>query len=136
MFRTLISAALLFLLIHPVVAQQKKTPSFEEVISLQSSCSPLISPDRKQIIYEVGKTDWKNNRFDTERWLARVGEEPFQLTNNPNNSRSSPSCSSDGKWDAFLSERSDKTQLHRKSKDLTFPQCQETGRKRCLAGAF
>jgi dipeptidyl aminopeptidase/acylaminoacyl peptidase len=92
--------------------QQQKTPSFEEVISLRNAGEVVISPDGEMIAYTVQTADWNENRFDTEIWLARNNGEPFQLTNNPKNSSTSPVFSPDGKWLTFLSDRGSKVQVY------------------------
>lgn len=96
---------------YSVSGQTLKTPSFEEIISLQSVFNPEISPDGKSVVFEMRSTDWKNNRSDTEIWLSKEGKEPFQLTNNPKDNSTNPKWSPDGKWIAFLSRREDKNQL-------------------------
>ena len=107
--------------------EQKKSPSFEEVISLRNAGMVTISPNGELVAYTVQTTDWNDNRFDTEIWLAKNGEEPFQLTNNPKNSSSSPMFSPDGKWLAFLSERGNKSQVYvlRLAGGEAFPVTQE-----------
>lgn len=87
-------------------------PSFEEVISIRSVGGPVISPDGRSIAFSVRTTDWKNNRYDSEIWLVRDGEKPFQLTRTKNGSSGSPKWSPDGKWIAFLADRGDKRQMH------------------------
>ena len=88
-----------------------KVPSFEEVLSLQSLGTPVISPDGRHMAYTVRSTDWAKNSYDTEIWLAKEGQEPFQLTRNPKGSSSNPQWSPDGQWLAFTSSRGDKNQL-------------------------
>jgi dipeptidyl aminopeptidase/acylaminoacyl peptidase len=107
--------------------QQKKSPSFEEVISLRNAGEIAISPDGAVIAFTVQTTDWSDNRFDTEIWLIKNGMEPYQLTNNPKNSSSSPIFSPDGKWLAFLSDRGNKSQVYvlRLSGGEAFPVTEE-----------
>ena len=87
-------------------------PSFEDVANLHSVGDPRISPNGAMIAYTVRSTDWKENRYDTEIWLARHGEEPFRLTNNPDGSSSGPRWSPDGRWLTFVSDRGEERDLH------------------------
>ncbi len=93
------------------IAQTKKAPSFEEVISLQSVSNAVISPDGNSIVYEFQTVDWKENRYDRELWISNKGEAPFQLTNNLKNNSNNSKWSPNGKWIAFLSKKSEKTQV-------------------------
>ena len=98
--------------VSTTIAQEKKDPSFEEVISLHNVSNPEISPDGKSILFTKSGTDWQENRFDTEIWLSKNGAKPIQLTNNPKASSGSPKWSPDGKWIAFISRRGENSQIH------------------------
>jgi dipeptidyl aminopeptidase/acylaminoacyl peptidase len=91
---------------------EKKDPSFEEVISLRSVGAVVMSPNGELVAFTQQSSDWDDNRFDTEIWLMRNGSEPFQVTNNPNNSSFAPAFSPDGKWMAFLADKGNKTQVY------------------------
>lgn len=101
------------LLAAPAVAQEPTVPgpSFKDVISLKSAGSPVVSPDGRAIAYTVTSADWEENRFDTEIWLARLGEEPVPLTHTPKGSSTSPAWSPHGTWLAFLADRGNKQQI-------------------------
>jgi dipeptidyl aminopeptidase/acylaminoacyl peptidase len=86
-------------------------PDFKEVLSLQTVSGPRIAPDGHAVLYTVATTDWEDNRFDREIWLARRGQEPFQLTRTDGGDSSSPSWSPDGRWVAFLADRGDDNQI-------------------------
>lgn len=87
-------------------------PSFEEVISLRGVGNVQLAPDGKTIAFTVNTTDWNDNRYDTEIWLARENEKPFQLTYNQKSSSTNPLFSPDGKWISFLSDRGNKNQIY------------------------
>ena len=87
-------------------------PDFKAVLDLPSVGDPRISPDGDAVAYVVRRADWDENRYDAEIWLARVGEEPFQLTRTGENSSSDPRWSPNGRWIAFLADRGDETQIH------------------------
>ena len=87
-------------------------PLFEDVISLRSVSNPRVSPDGESVAFTVRTTDWKENRFDSEVWLVRDGETPFQLTRNAKGGSRAPAWSPDGHWLAFLSDQEDKRQLY------------------------
>ena len=106
--RRFLSSAFLFFSIALTYAQ---APTFEEVISLQSVGSPRVSPDGQHVVFTRSSTDWENNRFDTEIWLAKNGEDPLLLTHTKEGSSRSPRWSPDGRWIAFLASRDEETQI-------------------------
>lgn len=87
-------------------------PSIKEVLSLDEVAGPRIAADGSIIAYSVWRTDWEANRYDREIYLARPGEEPFELTRTEDGSSTNPELSPDGRRLAFLADRGDKTQLH------------------------
>lgn len=90
---------------------QNKVPSFEEVLALQSPGQVVMSSDGQLIAFTRQSTEWQDNRFDTEIWLSKTGLVPFQLTNTPKGSSTSPRFSPDGQWLAFLADRGQKQQI-------------------------
>ncbi len=95
-----------------VFAQEGATVSFEKFISLRSVGNPSISPDGLHIAYTVGSTDWKENQFDTEIWLSKNGETPFQLTRTAKGGSGQIRWSPDSKWIAFTADRGSKSQIY------------------------
>ncbi len=87
-------------------------PAFEDVLSLRSVGSPVISPDGRSILFTVREPDWEKNRYDTEIWLYKQGKEPFQLTRTADGSSTSPAWSPDGKWISFTSSRDERRQIY------------------------
>ena len=89
-----------------------QAPSIDQSISMKSVSNPQLSPDGKWVAYTLTKTNWEDNAYDTDIWLANTTTgDHFQLTNSKK-SNSNPAWSPDGKWLAFLSTRDDKSQLY------------------------
>ncbi len=85
-------------------------PTFREVLDLRSVGSVAVAPDGSAVAWTVRSTDWDENRYDTEIWLAkRVADgsygEPFQFTRTADGSSTSPAFSPDGQWLGFVSSR-------------------------------
>ena len=103
-------AALVLLAVAPAAAQ-----SIDDLIALKrTSGTPAISADGRWVAYGVRETNWTDNAYETEIWLAdaRTPGSARQLTN-AKKSSSQPAFSPDGMWLAFVSDRSDTRQLYR-----------------------
>src|SRR6266849_1172410 len=94
------------------LALPKSVPTVDQILSLKRAGSPKISPDGRWVAYTVRETNWDDNAYETEIWLAdTAGGAPRQLTNAKKSSRA-PSWSPDGSKLAFISDRTDKNQLY------------------------
>jgi dipeptidyl aminopeptidase/acylaminoacyl peptidase len=91
----------------------KVAPTVDQILSLERAGSPEISPDGRFVAYTVRTTNWEDNTFDTQIWLAdaKAGAAPRQLTNGKKSS-TSPAWSPDGSRLAFASDRTDKRQIY------------------------
>jgi len=91
---------------------QQASISFEQWISLKQSGSVSISPDGQSVLFSTTSTDWKENSYDSEYWLSKNGQAPFQLTRTQKGSSSGAQWSPDNKWIGFLADRGNKNQIH------------------------
>lgn len=98
----------------PAVAQ-----SIDDLIALKRiTGTPAISPDGRHVAYTVRETNWTDNTYETEIWIAdaRVPGRGRPLTSAKKSSLA-PAFSPDGRWLAFISDRSDTRQLYRLALD-------------------
>jgi Tol biopolymer transport system component len=105
-------AILMVVAASPALAQ-----SIDDLIALKRvTGTPAISPDGRRVAFTVRETNWADNTYETEVWIAdasAVGS-ARPLTSGAKSSQQ-PAWSPDGTWIAFLSDRSDVRQLYRLS---------------------
>ncbi len=97
------------------VTAQRRIPTVDDLINVKTAGGAQISPDGKYVAYTVGETDWKQDAFVTQIWLADVATgKTLQLTRGEKSS-SNPQWSpanSESQWLAFTSNRvGDKNQI-------------------------
>ena len=89
-----------------------QAPTIDQSLNMKRASNPQISPDGRWVAYQVSETNWKENAFETEIWIAGVETgERYQLTRALKSSRS-PRWSPDGQQLAFLSNREKKNQIY------------------------
>lgn len=87
------------------LAAQKRAPTVDDLLSLESVGGAQVSPDGRRVVYGVTSTDWKADAFITQLWLtdAATGERR-QLTRHEKGA-SGAQWSPDGNWIAFIATR-------------------------------
>jgi dipeptidyl aminopeptidase/acylaminoacyl peptidase len=93
-------------------ASSRVVPTVDQILSLKRAGSPEISPDGRLVAYTVRETNWDDNAYETEIWLADATSGATRQLTNAKKSSQSPAWSPDGSKLAFISDRSDKRQIY------------------------
>jgi dipeptidyl aminopeptidase/acylaminoacyl peptidase len=88
------------------------TPTIDALISLKRAGSPVISPDAKWVAYTIRETNWDDNAYETEIWLADAQSGATRQLTNSRKSSNAPAWSPDGRKLVFGSDREDKRQIY------------------------
>jgi dipeptidyl aminopeptidase/acylaminoacyl peptidase len=93
-------------------ADVPRIPTINDLLMVKSVGGAQISPDGKWVAYTMNETDFKQDAFVTQIWLANTATGAnLQLTRGDKSS-SAPQWSPDGSWLAFTSSRiGDKSQI-------------------------
>jgi dipeptidyl aminopeptidase/acylaminoacyl peptidase len=94
------------------LALPNSAPSVDQVLSLKRAGSPELSPDGLFVAYTVRQTNWDDNTYDTQIWLADTKTGATRQLTNSKKSSNSPAWSPDGSKLAFASDRTDKRQMY------------------------
>ncbi|HEX3966435.1 MAG TPA: S9 family peptidase, partial [Edaphobacter sp.] len=85
-------------------------PSIDQALEAQTVSGAALSPDGQRVVYELSRTNWKDNAFERDLWITgkdgiadREGHARLLTAQvkSSNRARWSP----DGKWIAFASDR-------------------------------
>jgi dipeptidyl aminopeptidase/acylaminoacyl peptidase len=94
-------------------AQSLPAPSIDDVINLKRVGSPAIAPNGQQVAYTIRETNWDENAYETEIWIADTATGQSRQVTNARKSSSQPAFSPDGAWLGFISDRDGKRQIYR-----------------------
>ncbi|MCC6927752.1 MAG: S9 family peptidase [Gemmatimonadaceae bacterium] len=109
--RCLLVASLCVLGLRPLHAQ-RRAPTVDDLLNLESVGGAQLSPDGRWVAFTVTSTDWKGDTFVSQLWVADASSGARrQLTRDPKGV-SGVQWSPDGAWLSFLSAREEgKSQL-------------------------
>jgi dipeptidyl aminopeptidase/acylaminoacyl peptidase len=94
-------------------AQAGRSPAIDDLLNLKRVASPVLSPDGRWVAYTVRETNWDDNAYETEIWLASSQSgDPRSLTNAEKSSLQ-PAWSPDSRTLGFISDRDGKRQIYR-----------------------
>ena len=101
----LFGLALVLLPVKLAVGQAiARVPSIDQALEAQSASGAALSPDGQRVVYEVSRTNWKDNAFERDLWIADRAGNTHLLTAQVKSS-SGAKWSPDGRWVAFVSDR-------------------------------
>ncbi|HXC97398.1 MAG TPA: DPP IV N-terminal domain-containing protein, partial [Edaphobacter sp.] len=81
-----------------------RVPTIDQALETQAVSGAALSPDGQWVVYEVSRTNWKDNAFERDLWIADREGHAHRLTAQEKSS-SGARWSPDGKWIAFVSDR-------------------------------
>jgi dipeptidyl aminopeptidase/acylaminoacyl peptidase len=87
-------------------------PSVDQILSLKRAGSPELSPDGRYVAYTVRATNWDDNAYETQIWVADAATGATRQLTNSKKSSQSPAWSPDGSKLAFISDRTDNRQIY------------------------
>ncbi len=118
--RLFLASSLLIVTALSILGSGQTSPSAKPKLTLDEFFSAVdltkvqISPDGHMVVIATERADWDNERFRQDLWLWRDnGRGLIPLTQSGHDS--SPRWSNDGKWIAFLSDRSEEGDSSAKS---------------------
>jgi len=82
-----------------------RPPTIDQSLEMLSVSNPHLSPDGRRIVYEVQRTNWTDDAFERDLWIADVGTGHAERLTAPKKSSTNAAWSPDGRWIAFLSDR-------------------------------
>src|ERR1700731_2457168 len=72
-------------------ALPRVAPTVDQILSLKRAGSPEISPDGRWVAYTVRDTNWDDNAYETEIWLADAAGHATRPPHNAKKSTPAPS---------------------------------------------
>ena len=99
------SAFMTMLVVQQSPAQSLRTPTLVESLNRTTIRSAAIAPDGGSVAYLKRQTDWKENEFVWQLWLADVASSNSAQLTRGHKSVSAAQWSPDGRWLAFITER-------------------------------
>jgi dipeptidyl aminopeptidase/acylaminoacyl peptidase len=72
-----------------------------------------VSPDGRLVAYTIREANWADDAYETEVWIGDPTTGTRRQLTRARKSSTQPTWSPDGKWLAFISDRTDKPQVYR-----------------------
>src|SRR6266850_1855811 len=86
-------------------ATASATPTIDQSLEWKAAFSPKVSPDGMRVVYELQKTNWDENAFERNLWIADIATGESHALTSAKKSSTNAGWSPDGKCIAFLSDR-------------------------------
>jgi dipeptidyl aminopeptidase/acylaminoacyl peptidase len=87
----------------------RRTLQSQDLLALKLAGDCHISPDGSRVAYVLQEIDKEKNEYKSSIWLVREGQQPVQFTGGTKDS--APRWSPDGRYLAFVSNRSGSSQI-------------------------